>query len=205
MVRCGSHMPFPCVTVSPYDAELYGHWWFEGPQWLYHVLREGAQGGDLALSTPSAYLDAHPIQQKAVPAPSSWGEKGFHEHWVNPQCDWIWRPLHEAGTRMCRTVRESAEQPRGHTVLGVGLTDRVLRQAGRELMLAQSSDWPFMISNGDTKQYANRRVNEHLNRFHDLLNGLQHGHIDSQRLSALEYMDAIFPQLDYRLFAPSSA
>ena len=102
-------------------------------------------------------------------------------------------------------MRESAEQPRGHTVLGVGLTDRVLRQAGREVMLAQVSDWPFMISNGDTKQYANRRVNEHLNRFHDLLNGLQHGHIDSQRLSALEYMDAIFPQLDYRLFAPSSA
>jgi 1,4-alpha-glucan branching enzyme len=61
--RAGAGMPFPGVIVSPYDAELFGHWWFEGPQWLYHVLREVSGGGDLELGTPGRYLDAHPVQQ----------------------------------------------------------------------------------------------------------------------------------------------
>ena len=75
------------------------------------------------------------------------------------------------------------------------------RQAGRELMLAQSSDWPFMITNGSTEQYARRRFHDHLNRFHDLVHGLEQHQIDRGRLEALEYMDALFPELDYRLFA----
>ena len=70
-------MPFPCVIVSPYDAELFGHWWFEGPQWIYYVMRELSGGGDLALGTPGEYLAAIPIQQKAMPAPSSWGKNGY--------------------------------------------------------------------------------------------------------------------------------
>jgi 1,4-alpha-glucan branching enzyme len=85
------------------------------------------------------------------------------------------------------------------------LKDRVLRQAGRELMLAQSSDWPFMITNGDTQQYARRRLGDHLNRFHDLLNGLMNRQVDVKRLRAIEQMDAVFPKLDYQLFAPSTA
>ena len=61
----------PAVIVSPYDAELFGHWWFEGPQWIYYVLREVSKhGGDLALGTPGEYLKNHPVQQKATPAPS---------------------------------------------------------------------------------------------------------------------------------------
>jgi 1,4-alpha-glucan branching enzyme len=72
--RVGGRMPFPAVLVSPYDAELFGHWWFEGPQWIYYVLREiHHHGGDLAVGTPGQYLAAHPVQQKGTPAPSSWG------------------------------------------------------------------------------------------------------------------------------------
>jgi 1,4-alpha-glucan branching enzyme len=193
--RCGSHMPAPCVIVSPYDAELFGHWWFEGPQWIYHVLRVLSSGGDLALGTPGEYLAAHPIQQTAVPSPNSWGYNGYHEHWVNPQNDWIWRPLHEAARRMTRTVKQFPAEGQSN------LEDRVLRQAGRELMLAQSSDWPFMIFLGDGRQYALRRLSDHLNRFHDLLDDLGHRRIDPKKLRALEYLDAIFPELDYRLYA----
>ena len=76
-----------------------------------------------------------------------------------------------------------------------------MRQAGRELMLAQSSDWPFIITNGTTEQYARRRFHDHVNRFHDLLDGLERQEIDPRKLEALEHMDAIFPELDYRLFA----
>ena len=82
-----------------------------------------------------------------------------------------------------------------------GLEDRLLRQAGRELMLAQSSDWPFIITNGTTEQYARRRFHDHVHRFHDLLGDLDRDEIDAGKLEALEHMDALFPELDYRLFA----
>jgi 1,4-alpha-glucan branching enzyme len=196
-IRSGSRMPFPSVLVSPYDAELFGHWWFEGPQWIYYVLRDLSGGGDLELSTPGEYLAAYPIQQRAMPGASSWGKKGYHEHWVNPKTEWMWRPLHEAATRMTQAVQRHRPLPAGSE------EDRALRQAARELMLAQSSDWPFIITNGTTEEYARRRFHDHLNRFHDLINRLDGRQIDGERLRALEYMDAIFPELDYNLFAPA--
>lgn len=197
-VRSSSRMPFPAVLVSPYDAELFGHWWFEGPQWLYYVLRELGGGDELAPSTPGEYLSKFPIQQKSMPNPSSWGKNGFNEHWINPKTDWMWRPLHEATVRMRQIVERYPDLPE------YSLEDRALRQAGRELMLAQSSDWPFIITNGTTETYARRRYHDHMNRFHDLINRLSTQSIDQDRLEALEYMDAIFPELDYRLFAPAS-
>jgi len=196
-VRAGSHMPFPATVVSPYDAELFGHWWFEGPQWIYHVLRGLSDGGDFALCTPSTFLENHPIQQKATPAASSWGKNGYNEHWVNPKTEWMWRPLHEAAARMRQAVQAHPEPTAG------SLEDRALRQAGRELMLAQASDWPFIITNGTTEEYARRRFHDHLNRFHYLLQDLDGRQIDATKLQALEAMDAIFPELDYQLFASS--
>jgi 1,4-alpha-glucan branching enzyme len=192
-----SRMPMPSVIVSPYDAELFGHWWFEGPQWIYYVLRELADDGDLVMSTPGEYLAKHPIQQKAMPAPSSWGRNGYNDHWVNPKTEWMWRPLHEAAVRMRQTVEKVGSHPADK------LEDRALRQAGRELMLAQCSDWPFMITNGSTEEYARRRFHDHLNRFHDLLQRVDNHQIDKKSLETLEYMDALFPDLDYRLFAPA--
>lgn len=197
--RCRGQMPFPSVIVSPYDAELFGHWWFEGPQWLYQLMRELHGSTDLQLSTPGEYLANYQIQQRATPSASSWGHKGYNAHWVNPQTEWIWPRLHEAAAR----IRQAVEN-RPHTQLPE-LEDRVLRQAGRELMLAQSSDWPFMITNGHADQYARRRIGDHLNRFHDLLDGLQRRQIDKRRLETFEQMDALFPELDYRLFAPPAA
>jgi 1,4-alpha-glucan branching enzyme len=195
VLRCSAGMPFPPVIVSPYDAELFGHWWFEGPQWIYYVLKEMSQNTDLVLTTPGEYLAMHPVQQKAMPAASSWGRNGYHEHWANAKTDWMWRPLHEAAARMRRTVQQQGPRTTG------SLEDRVLRQAGRELMLAQSSDWPFIITNGSTEQYARRRFHDHVNRFHHLLHGLDHRQVNADQLEALEYMDAIFPELDYQLFA----
>ncbi len=196
--RVGHRMPFPPVIVSPYDAELFGHWWFEGPQWIYRVIREISYQNDLALSTPGEYLQEHPIQQKAMPCPSSWGRNGYHDHWVNAKTDWMWRPLHEAAVRMTLAVQKSPPQIKG------SLPDRTLRQAGRELLLAQASDWPFIITNGTTEEYARRRFQDHLNRFHDLLQDFDKQELDQAKLESLEYMDAIFPELDYRLFAPGN-
>jgi 1,4-alpha-glucan branching enzyme len=208
--QASRQMPFPSVIVSPYDAELFGHWWFEGPQWIYYVMRELAGSNDLQLGTPGEYLSAHPVQQKAMPAPSSWGRNGYNEHWTNGKTDWMWRPLHEAAVRMRQTVERHQAQhaideevAKNRACRSGGLEDRLLRQAGRELMLAQSSDWPFIITGGTTEEYARRRFHDHLHRFHDLLNHLDRQDIDREKLEALETMDAIFPELDYRLFAPA--
>jgi 1,4-alpha-glucan branching enzyme len=204
--RCRDHasrtahgMPFPPVIVSPYDAELFGHWWFEGPQFIYHVFREMAASDELAPTTASEFLNQYPILQKAMPAQCSWGRNGYHEHWVNPKVAWMWRPLHEAAARMRQTVEQRPAPHKG------SVEDRALRQAGRELMLAQSSDWPFIVTNGTTVEYAVRRFRDHMNRFHGLLFELERQEINQDRLRALEYMDAIFPELDYRLFASSVA
>lgn len=96
---------------------------------------------------------------------------------------------------MTQTVQRTPQLVQG------SLPDRTLRQAGRELLLAQSSDWPFIITNGTTEEYAKRRFQDHLTRFHDLLHDFDTEQIDNSKLEALEYMDAVFPELDYRLFA----
>ncbi|MFH0938276.1 MAG: 1,4-alpha-glucan branching protein domain-containing protein [Planctomycetota bacterium] len=196
VIRSGSRMPMPAVLVSPYDAELFGHWWFEGPQWLDYVLREvAASGGELALITPGEYLAAYPVQQKAMPSPSSWGRNGYSEHWINPRTEWIFPALHEAANRISQSVNKARQQSL------TAVEQRVLRQAGRELLLAQSSDWPFIITNGTASEYAHRRLREHLNRFHNLLSSLESRQVNEEHLAAVEYMDALFPELDYNLFA----
>ena len=196
LARMAGRMPCPGIIVSPYDAELFGHWWFEGPQWLYHVLHEVASSGDIALSTPGQFLKAFPVQQQAAPAPSTWGKNGYGEQWLNPKTAWLWGPLHEAAARMARSLKP----PTGRAPNP--LEQRALRQAGRELLLAQSSDWPFMITNGTTEQYASRRFNDHLNRFHYLLNALDARQVAPDALAALEHMDALLPELDTAHFAP---
>jgi 1,4-alpha-glucan branching enzyme len=196
--RARARMPYPPILLSPYDAELFGHWWFEGPQWIYYLLRQAAlHPNELVLTTPSEYLDSHPVQHRSMPAPTSWGHGGYSEHWVNPKTQWIWRPLHEASLRLghaLKTVERNDE-----------LRDRALRQAGRELLLAQSSDWPFAITNGTTDEYARRRLADHLSRCHELLGELEQGQVDGTKLAALEYMDGVFPQLDPDLFAMADA
>jgi 1,4-alpha-glucan branching enzyme len=192
--RASHRMPIPPVLVSPYDAELFGHWWFEGPQWLYYVLRNLGQDDDVQAITPSEYLAAHPVHQQAVPTASSWGRNGYGEQWMNAKTQWLWQPIYEATTRMTRTVT-------GAPVVAPGsLAARTLQQAARELMLLQGSDWPFAITNGTTEEYAKRRFLDHVARFHDLLDDFEQGRIDAEKLGALEAMDAILPRVDYRLY-----
>lgn len=196
--RASQRMPMPPVLVSPYDAELFGHWWFEGPQWLYHVLRTlGSEDGDLQLITPSEYLAAHPVQQRAMPTTSSWGKNGYGEHWLNSKTQWLWPPIHEASARMSRTAAHARDLASG------SLEDRTMRQAARELMLAQGSDWPFAITNGTTEEYAKRRFLDHLARFHDLIDDFEQRRFDVEKLGALEMMDAILPRVDYTLYGTS--
>jgi 1,4-alpha-glucan branching enzyme len=181
------------IIVAPYDAELFGHWWFEGPQFLDFLFRKMQYDQNVvAPITPSEYLARHPTNQVATPCTSSWGYKGYGEVWLNGSNDWLPRHLHEIGERM-------VEVARAHPAAD-GLRRRVLDQAARELLLAQASDWPFIMKTGTTTPYAVGRVCDHVSRFNALYDGLKAGEINEPWLQELESRDNLFPSLDYRVY-----
>lgn len=183
------------IVVAPFDAELFGHWWFEGPQWLNFVMRKAAFDQDvLELSTLSDYLDRHPVHQAGTPCTSTWGHKGYVDGWLNGKTDWIYPQLYECGYRMEKLARQYGQETEN------ALTRRALNQCMRELLLAQSSDWPFIINDETSTDYAVRRVKDHVARFHYLAEAIERDAIDEEYLAALEAMDNIFPQADYTLF-----
>jgi 1,4-alpha-glucan branching enzyme len=175
------------LVVAPYDAELFGHWWFEGPMWLDFLIRKIAAQDTLRLTTLSGYLERYPANQTAVPASSSWGSKGFNEVWLNGRNDWIYPELHAAAASL-ENLRRADPAP-------AGLALRAMNQAARELLLAQASDWAFMIQAGTTAAYATRRTKTHLLRVLRLAGEIQDGYIDEPWLAALEAQDNIFPRI----------
>jgi len=181
------------IVVAPYDAELFGHWWFEGPEWLDLLFRKIARDQDtLRLITPSEYLAEYPVNQVEMPSASSWGHKGYNEVWLNGANDWVYRHLHAAADRM---VELAAQFPTAD-----GLTRRALNQAARELLLAQASDWAFIMTRGTVVPYAVQRTKEHLLRFNRLFEMLRVGTVHEGWLTTVEHQDNIFPKLDYRVY-----
>ncbi|HID31614.1 MAG TPA: DUF1957 domain-containing protein, partial [Desulfobacterales bacterium] len=181
------------VIVAPYDAELFGHWWFEGPMWLDFLVRKIAYDQEaIRLTTLSEYLEEYPVNQVSTPCASSWGHKGFHETWLNGRNDWIYRHLHHGALLMERLAKSHPEAD--------GLTLKALKQGARELLLAQASDWAFMLNKGAMAEYATQRTKTHLLRLTKLMNEIEAGGVDEERLSMIESLDNIFPQIDYRSF-----
>lgn len=194
VLHLSSLMERPPIIVAPYDAELFGHWWYEGPLWLEYLFRKIAFDQDtIELITPSDYLLRFPCNQVAVPCSSSWGNKGYHEVWLCGANDWIYRHLHMAAERMTWL----AESRPGAT----GTLRRALNQAARELMLAQSSDWAFIMSTGTMVEYAVRRTKVHLDNFLRLFGDIESNRIDENWLRELEYNNNIFPDMDYKWYA----
>jgi 1,4-alpha-glucan branching enzyme len=182
------------IVVSPYDAELFGHWWYEGPWFIDYLFRKSWFDQNTYEMTHLAdYLRGNPNQQVCHPAQSSWGYKGFHEYWLNETNAWIYPHLHKAAERMIALAKTEPEDE---------LQRRSLNQAARELLLAQSSDWAFIMRTGTMVPYAVRRTRSHLMRFHKLFEEIQDGKIDAGWLEKVEAIDNIFPKIDYRVYRP---
>ena len=185
----------PHIT-APYDAELYGHWWYEGPHFLEMLMRKAACDQDeVALITPSEYLERFPIHQQVTPALSSWGANGFFEVWLNGYNDWIYRHLHMAEERMIELAQRFPNAE--------GLQRRALNQAARELLLAQSSDWAFIVSTNTSVEYAEKRTRDHIARFNGLYLQLIENRLEEPWLSDLETKDTIFQEIDYSVYHPN--
>jgi 1,4-alpha-glucan branching enzyme len=184
----------PPHLLSPYDAELFGHWWYEGPEFLdYFVRKTIFDQSAIRLTTPWDYLRAHPTHQVATPAASSWGEEGYWKVWLNETNEWIYPHLDIAQQRMTELARRFPN--------ATGLTRRALKQAARELLLAQSSDWPFILRTGTSPDYARRRVKDHLLRFLALHEQLTKKKVDGAWLAQIEARDNLFPEVNDRYWA----
>jgi 1,4-alpha-glucan branching enzyme len=192
--RLAARMDRPPLVVSPYDAELFGHWWYEGPEFLdYFVRKAYYDQQSFTLITPSVYLHRHPTNQVATPAPSSWGEAGYWRVWLNEKTEWIHRHLHGAQDRMTELARRFARPSRSQ--------ERALKQAVRELLLAQASDWPFILHTGTSPGYARRRVKTHLVNFNRLYEQLTGAGVDEIWLAQIESSDNIFPGVNLNYWA----
>src|SRR5262249_27335765 len=151
-------------------------------------LRQVAATPELDATTLSADLDRHPTLQRAMPAASTWGWRGHHDVWLNRETEWIYPHLHATAEqlgRLCRTSLDAANVAR-----------RALRQAVREMLLAQASDWAFMMARRTSAAYATRRTVDHLRACQQLCDAVERGTIEEGMLAALEDRDNLFPALD---------
>jgi 1,4-alpha-glucan branching enzyme len=184
---------FNPVITAPYDMELFGHWWFEGPEWLNFVLRKVAKQNVFKMTTPSEYLCQNLEFRCIQPAMSSWGNKGYNEVWLNHTNNWIYRHIHKAVERM---IEISNLHPDSN-----GLLQRAMNQAAREILLSQHSDWAFLMKAGTASEYAKRRITEHIEMFTKLYESIKSNNLDEKLLLEIEAKDSIFSEIDYRVYS----
>ncbi|MCI0514862.1 DUF1957 domain-containing protein [candidate division KSB1 bacterium] len=188
------------MLVAPFDAELFGHWWFEGPQFLKNILYQIAANPELELITGTEKIRQVPVAPRIHLPESSWGEGGFHFIWLNQETAWMWSQIYEAEIRLqmlTRTLNFHTDSQLNH----------ILKQAARELLLGQSSDWPFLITTKAAPDYAATRFQEHLNAFNRLAS-LAEKHHQGESVPALEWeffetcqqRDPLFPELNLAWF-----
>lgn len=181
------------LISSNYDTELFGHWWFEGVTWLGKVLRHLANNPDVELTTASRHVEQHPPKQVLHIPESSWGAGGNHFTWDNGDTRWMWKPIHEAEARMEALAKEYTDPSDDERA--------VLNQAARELLLLESSDWPFLVTTGQAREYAIQRFSQHVERFNKLVETLDAGAPDRKLADELYELDKVFPDIDYRWYA----
>lgn len=142
------------IIVTAFDSELFGHWWFEGPAWLYQLFRWINSDPEIKLITCSGFLERHSPDDLVHLMESSWG-KGYNSStWINREVEWVWEKIYWAEREMGYLARDLAHELDDNS-------KRILQQAIRELLILQASDWEFMITNWSTRDYAEKRVVEH--------------------------------------------
>jgi 1,4-alpha-glucan branching enzyme len=187
----------PPILCSPFDAELFGHWWFEGPMWLEavaRVLHEYPIG--LELITCSQYLELYPRAAFIAMHEGSWGAEGTNHVWMNPDTSWTYTHIYPAELYL-RDVCTAGEWKDDATA------ERIVKQLCRELLLLESSDWQFLITTGAARDYAELRFETHKDQFNELKamwQSIESGQPlppdQEARLAAIELRDSIFPDID---------
>ncbi len=178
------------LIASNYDTELFGHWWFEGVEWIKQVLRILASDESVELTTASKFVTEHPPEVTLHIPESSWGMGGNHWTWDNPDTHWMWEPIGSAEKRMEALAARYPDPTLRE--------EKVLNMAARELLLLESSDWPFLVTTGQAKEYAIRRFTRHVERFEALAASLEAGEPDLRLADELYEVDKVYPYINYR-------
>jgi 1,4-alpha-glucan branching enzyme len=186
------------ALTAPFDTELFGHWWFEGCQWLFSLLGMMCRDEEINPSTCSRFLESTPEGGLITLSEGSWGEGGFHYIWLNDENSWTWKKIYNSEERFLILVKHWYSK-------GNRLADKILKQAARELLLLESSDWQFLISTWSARDYAEERVSLHFDNFQRLCHLLDEieksGKIrqeDEDFLRACEEKEGIFPDIDLK-------
>ena len=180
------------IIVAPFDAELFGHWWYEGPMFLEKLFEELAKSELLSTATPTEIIKTSKKVQILEPAPSTWGANGYNQVWINETNDWIYPYLNEMIEKMVKYAKSKKEVSK--------IVERTLNQMARELLLAQSSDWAFIMSTNTTVEYAKNRVQTHVKRFFELEEMIKNENINEEVLSRYEWLDKLFKNMDFRIY-----
>lgn len=196
-LKDGFNDGIPPILCAPFDAELFGHWWFEGPLWLEAVARTLADyPTGLELTSCSEYLDKYPRAGFISMHEGSWGAEGTNHVWMNPETSWTYNHIYPAEL-YTREVATEGKWKDG------GLGERIMKQLCRELLLLESSDWQFLITTGAARDYAEKRFNVHNEQFLEVKaiwqsfekNGALN-ETEDRRLSELEIRDSVFPDIN---------
>jgi 1,4-alpha-glucan branching enzyme len=196
-LKSGLHDEIPPILCSPFDAELFGHWWFEGPLWLEAIARTLHDYPiGIELTSCSKYLEKYPRAGFIAMHEGSWGAEGTNQVWMNPETSWTYTHIYpaELWTRDVCTAGKWRD-----TDLGT----RIVKQMCRELLLLESSDWQFLITTGAARDYAELRFLTHNDQFLEM-KGIwqafeQDGSLNEHqrsRLEAIELRDGIFAEID---------
>jgi 1,4-alpha-glucan branching enzyme len=176
------------------NADNFGRFWYEGPQFLENLFRMAAGYRDLKFLNPSEYIYKQNLSSFQVVTPefSSWGFNGYAETWLDASNDWIYRHLARAMERMTELAERFPDD--------TGLKERALNQAAREILLAQSSDWASLLSRQDSTEYARSQAENALRNFTTIYEALGSNYISTEWLTKLERCHNIFPNINYRVF-----
>lgn len=182
----------PPIIVSMQDTELYGHWWYEGPYWLYIFIKKMYYDqNEIDFITPGKYLDKYPELQVCKPSLCSWGSGGSNAQWLECEDKDIYIHLEVLSKRMIELA---------NTFTGTfdEIKIRALNQCARELLLLQTSDWYFNLTCGRAVDYSKKRINTHIERFNKLYEQIKKNTIDEEFLKDIEWKDNIISEIDFR-------
>jgi 1,4-alpha-glucan branching enzyme len=184
-------VPGESVTVAPFDTELFGHWWFEGVDFIADLYRRLSQYGGPTPRTASGHLAEHQPAAAVAFAAGSWGANGDFSMWLNPGTRWTWERIWALEERFWSLAPAAADEPAAAPVLA---------QAARELLLLQSSDWQFIISTGAAADYASKRFLGHAHDLTELLDALEPDRRRglgpaAEQARAIEQRDDLFPDI----------
>lgn len=180
------------VIPSLYDTELLGHWWFEGPEWFYRVVKK-LHGPESAVrpASVSSSLEEVPASLIVSLPEGSWGEGGYHWIWLNEDTSWIWSRIYELENRCLSWLRDPGQIRR--------LNPRLLKLLCQEKFLLESSDWPFLISTMTARDYAEARASLHFERAKTIVRMLErNGDLSPEEsffLEKIEEEDSIFKEI----------